>query len=220
VLQVIVDSYHNFIMKTFYVYGLFDPIENDLRYIGETNNLKRRFGRHLMSSKLKESTYKNNWIKLLLSQNSKPILQIFEEFTSEEDAFNSEIFYISYFNWLGCNLTNSTTGGEGGFTGKPSEQTLVKIKEINSKPKSEIHKKRISDSHLGLKPNLETKQKLSFAKLGSNNAMSKLDDEKVKLIKSLLSNSIQINEISKMFNVNRRTISDIKHGYRWNHIKN
>lgn len=206
-------------MDKFYIYGLFDPKENELRYIGITKNPKRRLGRHLMPSKLKSPTYKNNWIKYLLSQNLKPVLQIFEEFSLEKEAFDSEIFYITYFKWLGCNLTNTANGGEGGFTGKPSEQTLLKLKEINSKPKSETHKSRISASHIGIKPGLETRLKISVSKLGSNNIMSKLDDEKVKLIRQLLKDSIQINKISKMFNVSRRTISDVKHGYTWSHVK-
>jgi hypothetical protein len=55
------------------------------------------------------------WIKSLLLANLKPELFIIEEKCDDLDYW--EIFYISYFKSIGCNLTNYAKGGEsrGGF---------------------------------------------------------------------------------------------------------
>jgi hypothetical protein len=99
----------------FIVYGLCEPDTGLLRYIGKTANGMRRIRLHFSPSKLKRDgrTRKANWIRSLLAKGLKPKVVILEEFESESPLNEQEIFYISYFRFLGCDLTNLTVGGDG-----------------------------------------------------------------------------------------------------------
>ena len=95
-----------------YIYGLFDPHTTELRYIGKAKNVHRRLALHLCPTQLRPKTHKNHWIKSLLSVGRKPEVSVFEEVVLErwEEA---EKFWIEYFQFLGCRLTNGTSGGDG-----------------------------------------------------------------------------------------------------------
>ena len=97
-------------MKTT-IYGLIDPTTKQLRYIGKTNNIKQRFKNHLNSCRDK-NTHKRNWINYLKKNNLKPEIEIIDIVDTDKWKY-WEIFYISYFKMIGCNLTNYTTGGDG-----------------------------------------------------------------------------------------------------------
>lgn len=94
-----------------YIYALCCPFNGEVRYIGKTNNPKRRYREHL--TLLNERTHKTNWIKKLLQQNVNPTIKFLEIVRS--DLINDrEIFWINKFN--GTNLLNGTLGGDGGQT--------------------------------------------------------------------------------------------------------
>src|SRR5271163_2259633 len=102
-------------MTKFYVYGLIDPITEELRYVGSTYRLNKRYNEHI--SQLKKNSYKNNWIKQLLSQNIKPEMFIIEECETEEEMYKAEEWHIIYFKQMECRLTNNSIGGRGGSKG-------------------------------------------------------------------------------------------------------
>lgn len=54
--------------------------------------------------------------------------------------------------------------------------------------------------------------------VGTQKASAKLDDEKVVQIRKMLQNNKTCIHISKIFNVNRRTIGDIKNNKSWKHV--
>ena len=85
-----------------YVYGLKDTLNNQIRYIGITVNLKQRLQDHLKPSKAKENTYKSNWINKIKKLNQSIYLEVIEECDSWEEACQKEIYYISIYK----NLTN------------------------------------------------------------------------------------------------------------------
>lgn len=96
------------------IYGLVDPRNKQLRYVGYSKNYKKRFWNHLKESKLKKNTHKNNWIKQLINNNLIPELILIDEFDDKKEALEAEIDYIAYFKHIGFNLTNITPGGEEG----------------------------------------------------------------------------------------------------------
>ena len=106
------------------IYKLTDPISNEVRYIGLTfNDLKQRLKSHLSDS---GKTHKCNWIRKLKSQGLKPIIESVEEnIASYEECCLREIYYISYYRNIGCNLTNSSSGG--GINYKMSDETRLKM---------------------------------------------------------------------------------------------
>jgi len=88
--------------KAIKIYGLFDPRNNELRYVGKTNNTRKRFSKHVND---KVITHKTCWIKSLSKLGLKPEIYVLDEIPSNEWKF-WEQWYISYFLGLGCRLTN------------------------------------------------------------------------------------------------------------------
>lgn len=100
-------------MKTYQIYCLKCPNTNEIRYIGYTCQiLIKRYRCHLDDVK-KTRSHKTNWIKSLLINNQKPIIESLENnIQTLEEASRLEVEYIDKYKKLGYNLTNSTSGGE------------------------------------------------------------------------------------------------------------
>lgn len=138
-------------MCEIFIYGLVDPTNNQLRYVGKSVNPKNRFRKHLQESK-KKVTYKDRWVNKLLENNIKPELLIIDVVDINDWVF-WEQHYIEYFKKIGCKLTNATKGGDN-----------PPIKTGKKRTKEEIEK--IRKSNLGKKRSEETKKKISMSKKG------------------------------------------------------
>jgi hypothetical protein len=102
-----------------YIYGLYeDGKENEIRYIGKSNNPKARRYSHVYVSMRKETklTHKDCWIRKVINSNSKILYKILEEVTYNKWS-EREVYWISNTE----NLTNTSPGGETGITGKQFE---------------------------------------------------------------------------------------------------
>lgn len=96
----------------FYVYVLKHPITQEIRYVGLTNNPKRRFYAHYST---KKKTHTSNWVFSLRKENLKPIMEIVFETFSEEICKQKEIELIEFYSKNGAKLTNISCGGEVGI---------------------------------------------------------------------------------------------------------
>lgn len=96
--------------ETTYIYTLSCPKTGDIRYVGKSNNPKSRFRKHLKM--IDNNKLKNNWISILISDNEKPILNVIDE-VNLSDWKEKEKFYISKYRTLGCDLFNTSCGGDG-----------------------------------------------------------------------------------------------------------
>jgi hypothetical protein len=157
------------------IYGLLEPSTREIRYIGKSVNLDTRVRKHLQPSKLKENTHKNNWLKKLLINDEKPLVVILKECINEEELNNSEIELIKEYKTIGCRLTNSTNGGDGGKISDESLQKMKLTKALNpqesywlNKKFTEEHSKNISNAKKGYKASEKTKKKLSESLKGKN----------------------------------------------------
>lgn len=56
--------------KYSYIYGLYNVDEEIIRYIGKSDNPKRRLQEHIQSSKFKK-THRDTWINSVLSKEGK-----------------------------------------------------------------------------------------------------------------------------------------------------
>jgi hypothetical protein len=94
-----------------YIYKLIDPITDEIRYIGQTDNLNRRFNDHVSSSTNKKSasynTYKSCWIRKLVKNGHNPIMEIIDSCETLEQSNLLERLYIESFVNQGFSLTNS-----------------------------------------------------------------------------------------------------------------
>lgn len=94
-----------------YIYKLIDPITKEIRYIGQTDNLKRRFNDHLSSStninSASYNTHKSCWIRKLINNGYEPIMEIVDSCETLEQSNLLEKMYIEDFVEQGYRLTNS-----------------------------------------------------------------------------------------------------------------
>lgn len=133
-------------MKT-YIYILRHPETFEIRYVGKTNNIKRRFAQHKSKKCLEKTGSKKlaSWILKLLSNNLLPIMEIIEE--CDDNWAEREKYWISYYS--NTNLCNLSNGGEG--VGH-NDYTKSKIKNaLTGRKRSDEEKQAISKAMIGKK---------------------------------------------------------------------
>lgn len=102
-------------MENVYIYALIDPRDNQVRYIGKSNDAKKRYKNHFNSSRDK-NTHKRNWINSVRRDGFKPELLILDEVPINKWQW-WETFYISLYKTYGFKLVNYTRGGDGSTFG-------------------------------------------------------------------------------------------------------
>ena len=102
---------------TTFIYILQNPVTLETKYIGKSNNPKKRFSHHC-SVGYKSNNKTGNWLKSLKKLNLKPLMTIIDE---------TEDYWISQFRTWGFNLTNHTNGGEGVYGGGEWNNTPVTV---------------------------------------------------------------------------------------------
>ncbi len=95
--------------KTF-IYALVDPITERVRYIGKSDNPKKRMNSHLTDTRY--SKHKVNWIQKLKRQGLVPLLLIIEE-VDVSLWKERERYWIAFYRQQQLDLINETDGGEG-----------------------------------------------------------------------------------------------------------
>ncbi len=95
------------------VYGLVDPRNNAIRYVGRTITMAKRLRQHVIDSKLRK-TRVQCWISSLVKLGLTPHYTILESgFSAYVDSGISECNWIAKLKAQGIRLTNSTDGGDG-----------------------------------------------------------------------------------------------------------
>jgi predicted GIY-YIG superfamily endonuclease len=201
-----------------YIYVLKDPETNEIRYVGQTDNLKRRFNKHISNTINENSeeynTYKSRWIRKLLEKNIQPIIEIIEEVETLDISNKREKFWIKKLTNEGINLTNSYVSDVTIFSVETKDKMSVakkgkKLEEIVGEEKAKELKKyyseRIKINNPNKSSNLEVKEKISntlkeFFKDKTNHwAFGKEMSEKMKenLRKSHLNNPKNVGNKTK-----------------------
>jgi group I intron endonuclease len=124
-----------------YIYVLKHPITNDIRYVGQAVDLKKRLDHHIQTSKV-TNRHISNWIKSL---PNKPIIEVIEE-CDNTNSNERERYWIKHYRDLGLDLCNHSNGGEGAGIGntnclgrKLSEETKEKLRRANKQGKKTLH---------------------------------------------------------------------------------
>ena len=142
------------------IYTLAHPITKEVRYVGQTNNLRRRLRSHLLCQ---YTTYTSSWIKSLLNIGLIPIMEELEGCSTDE-VNDREIYWIAQLKAWGFRLTNLTEGGSG-CLGHRRAFTLEHRHNMSVSRKGRIitpeWRDRISQSRLGIKHSEERKQKIA-----------------------------------------------------------
>ena len=174
------------------VYGLYDPRDGALRYIGQTTRpVKVRVQAHLTSHSLKESRHVTRWLRILMDLDLKPNVRQLGEACSREELDQLEVRLIREAREEGASLTNIVEGGAGrsGYKVSPetklkvslkmaghlvSERTRSKISEANkgrpSKLKGYKHSQetilKYIECHKGVRPSPEARERMSKSHKG------------------------------------------------------
>lgn len=120
---------------------------------------------------------RNNYWKNIVNKHGFISQKLVEDIT-EKKAFSEEMFYISYFKFLGFKLCNMSDGGEG--NNNPSDEVRKKLSfiaknisdETRNKMKLTAMGRRVSDEtrlKMSIKhknPSVETRQKMSMRSKG------------------------------------------------------
>lgn len=116
------------------------------RYVGKSINISHRFKAHLKDSR--------SYIDRALKKYGQDAFAFDTlELCSEDVLSRREIHWIATFDCVVPNGYNHTYGGDGG--GRPSLETRKKLSLARKgKLKSDEHRKKISEAHIGLKKNI------------------------------------------------------------------
>lgn len=152
------------------IYGLFDPRDGTLRYVGKSlKGAADRLASHLCPSSLRDRTKKNGWLKSLLKKSLRPEWEVLDR--PQLNGLNeAEQFWIAYYKSIGCELLNMTPGGDGHHGRIYSPELREKIgaaQRGKPKPKHSAETRaKMSAAHKGRKATAETRAKMSAAQRG------------------------------------------------------
>jgi len=195
---------------TTFIYALIDPISQDVRYVGKSDDPWNRLhiGNKIHIAHLKDAshTHKAHWIQSLKRKNLVPILVILEQ--CKKDVWQErEKDWIVFYRKLGYKLTNGTDGGDGSVGHHLSEEAKIKIKEAsikrweNQELKAKMIKK-LSQTKKAANITLseETKRLMSESHKGkvSPNKDKKLSEETKRLMSESHKGNIPYNKNKKL----------------------
>ena len=93
--------------KTYTIYALKCPFSDEIKWVGRTKNIKRRYQTHWSNLK-RENPKKVEWIKYLKFKGIKPILIILKELQPDEDSNFWENYYINLYRKTTFNSSNGS----------------------------------------------------------------------------------------------------------------
>lgn len=153
----------------FIIYGLVDPRDNRVRYVGKSTSGFTRPKKHTNPSRLKSDGcwHKTNWVNELISLNLKPQIIVLETHNDESTLNHAEKWNIVYYRSLGFDLTNLTDGGDGVSGWKPTAETREKMsRAARGKIVSAETRAKFSKIHSGKVVSEKTRAKLRANRLG------------------------------------------------------
>lgn len=149
-----------------YIYVLKHPVTKEVRYVGQTVNVNKRYQEHLCVNEKDAALHKGRWINKLLKVDLKPTIEVVE-IVSNLNWKDRERYWISYYKSSKNNLTNLTDGGEGVLGLKFSSRVKRKLSQTHHGIRlSAYHRQRISEGHIGHLVSEQTREKLRLAHTG------------------------------------------------------
>jgi transposase len=115
--------------SSYIIYGLIDPRNGELRYVGKSVCGIRRAKQHgyPYCMKMHAHLHSTRWIKQLRSLGLKYEIEVLEIHETANTLASAERHFIAYFRSIGCRLTNMTGGGDGTLGTQKSAETRHKM---------------------------------------------------------------------------------------------
>lgn len=159
------------------IYGLFQPITGEIKYIGKTKQLlPKRLSAHLCESN-KSKTKKNTWLQSLKNKRLKPTIEVLDIVPELEWEF-WEIYWISQFKTWGFELKNTDEGGKGQSSEFMKKNNPMFKKKCRDKMSNSLKGNQFAK---GYKHSSETKNKVGYGvkKYYKINPRTKEHNEKI-----------------------------------------
>lgn len=130
----------------FFIYTLACPHTGQVRYVGKSSNPQTRLNSHIHKARTHQLKHHcSEWIRSLLKSGARPILTVVSEGLSAWEWQQAEKEFIAYYRKNGCDLTNSTGGGEGFY--QPNLEIIKRRNETRRETLASPEKrKQLSDS--------------------------------------------------------------------------
>lgn len=151
------------------VYGLIDPRDDSLRYIGQTQgNLPRRLSGHICDARRRgHSRHVLQWIRGLLKEALKPQIRELAKASSLEELNCLEVRLIAEARTLKTRLTNHADGGDG-TPGRPlTAAHKAKLHSPEVLARMAATRKGQPSPRKGVVLSAETRRKISLGKRGN-----------------------------------------------------
>lgn len=181
-----------------YIYTLSDPISNEIRYVGKTINIEKRFYKHITENR--NNTYKEQWINGLKSKGFVPKIEILD-IVDDGDWIFWEIWWISILKSWNIKLTNISVGGEGSPLSNETKNK-IRLSKIGTK------------GRLGTKNTEESRLRMSIARKGKKQTKEHVENRSKSCIKEINIERLEIEydknpsyeHLSKIFNLSKSKI--------------
>lgn len=113
-------------MKQTYIYTLSDPTTGEIKYVGRTTDLDKRYEMHLASAR---KTGLKHWIQTLFAKGFKPVIRQVESVESDRAA-EREFYWINFLEEAGCQLYNVRKNRRGWRRNATEDEALAE-KNLN-----------------------------------------------------------------------------------------
>ena len=179
-----------------FIYKISDE-KGNVRYIGKSNNPRRRLYQHINE---KSNKHKYNWLQSIIKKGENPIVEIIEK-VDVENWKEREIFWIEKFKKDGYDLLNLTTGGDGADGMVHSEESKQKMSQSKRGRKlSDDHKQKISE-----KVKEKSQESPGYNRNGNN--IKKLIDKDL-LYKLYIVENLSMPKIAKRLGLGKKKVWD------------
>lgn len=156
------------------VYGLYDPRNGELRYVGQTTrDCKERFLQHVSPYSLARlSRHSVKWIASLKRLGLVPRMERLAVAASKEELDALEVHWIATSRAGGARLTNHTDGGKGQKGRKHTENHKLYMQTVMAGrcTNTPEHMAKLAEAKRGIPRPPEVKAKISASKQGTPSA--------------------------------------------------
>jgi len=229
-------------MTTTFIYGLSDPRDGVIRYVGKSGKPLNRLARHVVWSRVRPSWPVARWIRKLCIEGVRPVCEILEE-VSVDDWKEAERRWITLYRQRGHRLLNVLPGGEDGepssvprgndhWNVRLTDQQVVEMRERRSAGAfvSEVAVLMgVSESYASevcrgvSRPNvggpLTRKPMQEVGLVGSSHPGHKLTDAQVGQIREMYATGrYWCRQLARLFGMSSTMIRMIVSGQSWKHL--
>ena len=193
------------------VYGLYDPRNGEIRYVGQTvRSLKDRLQRHVALARAgKVKRHVAQWVASLLAEGLYPDIRQLATATTHEELNAIEVRLISDYRKVGTSLTNHAEGGLGRPGVTLSEEHRKKLHNPTVWAKISETKKGRPSTFKGKRHSAEAIKKIERHRKGKTagkNHPNYRKDVKDSDILSYMEQGYSTSRIGDLLNVDRHTI--------------